>query len=594
MGKLKRNKNHFLRIFAVYMLIILLNSLLIGYLSIELFKFILLVNEKNKMVSNISLIKTNIESINSEINLNELSKKYSDSIKANVTFIDDKGNVIGEQIKGINKDIDFKNLPEIINANGNNQSYDVVDDKNSDIDLFNMAIKVKTANFNGYIHISEPLKHVNDMDRNIIIYSFFGVIFVLLSSFILKILFERDILRPIQDVIRTSQETTKENTKTRIPVDSNDVIGIMSEEYNNMLDRIDNAISDLEETRNSIECGFENISIGTALVDTNLRIVFANPFLLQLFQSKYDSTKIKDKKIIELIRDSKIIKSVKLSIDEKISDEFEVEIKENDKKIIKVCIEPVTSIKGTNDMLGTFITIYDVSQIKKFEQMGYDFVSNATHELKTPLTSIKGFVETLKDGAVNDKEVAYKFLEIIEQECERLSAIINDILQLSELQSIEGDISIEPCYMQDIVAEVEVFLRKQAQSKDIIVVKNVDDSIPVMMLNKSRIKHMLINIVDNAIKYTHVGGAVEIGCTVQDSSVLISVRDNGMGIPKESLPRLFERFYRVDKGRSRSQGGTGLGLSIVKHIVDLYNGTIEVKSEPGEGTEFIIKLPYSR
>lgn len=589
-----RNKNHFIRIFVTYMLIILITSILIGYFSTEMFKYILLIDAKNKMVSNINLIKSNVESDNTNINFQELSKKYSEDIKANVVFLNSSGTILGEPVAGINKNKDFKNSTEIIDANNSTYGYTLIDDKSSDGNVFSMASKVKMNGFNGYIYVSEPLRSVKEMNRNLIIFSFFGVIFVLISSFILKKLFERDILRPIEYITLNSQSTGKDNIKDRVLVDSNDVIGIMSEEYNSMLDRIESTINDLEESKKSIESGFQNISIGVIQVDTELRIVFVNPFMLSLFKSKFNELEIRDKKLIELIRDSKIIKSIKQCIDEKISDEFETGIGEDEEQTVRVCIEPIISDREDANVLGSFITIYDVTKIRKLEQMGYDYISNATHELKTPLTSIKGFVETLKDGAIDDKEVSHKFLGIIEQECERLSNLISDILQLSEIQNTEEETNTEPCHMQDIVAEVGVFLKKQAQARDIKLIKNIDENIPVVMLNKNRIKQMIINIVDNAIKYTHAGGKVEMKCYAKDNQVVLSVKDDGIGIPKEALSRLFERFYRVDKGRSRSQGGTGLGLSIVKNIVDLYNGTIEVFSEVGKGTEFVIKLPIKR
>ena len=585
------NKNHFIRIFAVYMVIILINSILVGFFSIQLFKYILTANARDRLMTNINLIKSNIQGVNTNTNYEDLAKMYSNDTDANVSFIDEKGIVIGEKVKGLNNNINFLNLPEFIDAKKEGSGYNLVYNKEVDIYTLHMMSKTQVNNKDVYIHISMPLKDVREMNKTIVIYSLFGVIFVLISSFILKILFEKDILKPIKDIINNSQRIKDENMKGRVIVDSYDFLGIMAGEYNNMLDRLEGKINNLEDSKYSIESGFENISIGVIIVDTDYRVVFTNPFLLKIFESKYKLSEVQGKKIIELIRDSKVNKLIRQSIEDMLIEEVETTLGEDEKKIIKVSVSPIRSLIDDKKILGCFATVYDITELKKFEQMGYDFVSNATHELKTPLTSIRGFIETLKDGAMEDKEVSYRFLDIIEQECERLSSLINDILQLSELQNIKGDVNLEPCYMEDIISEVIAFLNKQSSTKDIYLLKNVQKNMPIMIINKNRIKQMLLNIIDNAIKYTQPGGEVNVKCIVDNDDVIISVKDNGIGIPKDALPRLFERFYRVDKGRSRSQGGTGLGLTIVKHIVELYNGSIEVISEAGKGTEFIIKMP---
>ena len=224
------------------------------------------------------------------------------------------------------------------------------------------------------------------------------------------------------------------------------------------------------------------------------------------------------------------------------------------------------------------------------EQIRTEFVSNVTHELKTPLTSIRGFIETLRNGAINDPDVAEKFLEIIDIEAERLYMLINDILHLSEIETKQKDNNIETYEFEPIVEEVLSILQGAADKKNVALISEVKNDIKITA-NRDRIKQMLINLIENGIKYNNEGGNVMISANKAEGKVIFSVKDSGIGIAKEHLPRIFERFYRVDKGRSRNMGGTGLGLSIVKHIVNLYSGDIKVNSEPGEGTEFIIKLP---
>ncbi len=239
---------------------------------------------------------------------------------------------------------------------------------------------------------------------------------------------------------------------------------------------------------------------------------------------------------------------------------------------------------------GCILLMMDVTQLRKLENMRRDFVSNVTHELRTPLTSIRGYVETLQAGALDNRELSNKFLQIIEIESERLSNLINDLLYLSEIESSNQDTGVRRFHLADTANSVAEMLLYTAQARGIAITCTVSDDI-ILEANPDRIKQLLLNLADNAVKYNKEGGSVTISAERTHGLVRISVKDTGIGIPQEHVSRIFERFYRVDKGRSRSMGGTGLGLSIVKHIVDLYRGNIRLISEAGLGSEFIIELP---
>lgn len=241
-------------------------------------------------------------------------------------------------------------------------------------------------------------------------------------------------------------------------------------------------------------------------------------------------------------------------------------------------------------------------ELKEYEMMQAQFVSNVTHELKTPLTSIRGFVDTLKEGAINDEKVAMRFLDIIAIETERLSRLISDVLSLSEIEQKkeESEVFCDVTEVTEEVAEIirmKMKKRKKAYKKsgkkapEVRFFTEVGNAIPQYRCDEAHLKEMLLNLVDNAVKYTP-NGSIILRVFEWDHVLHIQVKDTGIGIAQEHLPKLFERFYRVDKGRSRKQGGTGLGLSIVKHIVDLYGGTIKVESTVGYGTTFRIYLPY--
>lgn len=264
------------------------------------------------------------------------------------------------------------------------------------------------------------------------------------------------------------------------------------------------------------------------------------------------------------------------------------ELKNMDNEFVRSTILVTLVLLVVVFFLGAYFRKY-VQAMKKVENMRREFVSNVTHELKTPLTSIRGFVETLKDGAIEDPKMAHKFLDIIEIEAERLSHLISDTLLLSEIES-KQDTNREPCDVNGVITEVVELLQPKVK-EHVRLIFQPDPTLKPYNCNRDRMKQLLINLVDNGLKATEFGAVTIISRTMGNQLVL-EVSDTGIGMEEEQLERIFERFYRVDKGRSKAQGGTGLGLSIVKHIVELYNGTIHVTSKPGVGTEFTVKLPY--
>ncbi len=245
-----------------------------------------------------------------------------------------------------------------------------------------------------------------------------------------------------------------------------------------------------------------------------------------------------------------------------------------------------------NDVIGVVILIQDITEIRKLEHMRKDFVANVSHELKTPLTSIKGFVETLKQGAAEQKDIRDKFIDIIDIESNRLSSLIDDILVLSDIEKRSHFSHNDDIDICKSVSEVIDILNEIAKKKDIKLSLECDQDLEMVAGNEGWFKQMLINLIDNAIKYTPDSGDVYVNVTNKGDSVEFSIRDTGIGIDEDHISRLFERFYRVDKARSRAVGGTGLGLSIVKHIVLSFDGAIEVHSIIGKGSEFKVTLPY--
>lgn len=251
----------------------------------------------------------------------------------------------------------------------------------------------------------------------------------------------------------------------------------------------------------------------------------------------------------------------------------------------------VTAIKDYRDTIeGAVAVLRDVTDVRNFDQMRSEFVGNVSHELRTPLTSIKGFVETLLDGAIENSGVCRRFLSIIDTETDRLSRLIEDLLTLSSIESKERILRPQPVCLIRSIRSVMNIMGPQISEKSLYVEFVYPPELPLIMADEDLLGQVLINLLDNAIKYTPQEGKVAIRCKQKDSRVIITISDTGMGIPRESIPRVFERFYRVDKARSRNQGGTGLGLAIVKHIVESHGGQVRVESKVGQGSSFTVSF----
>lgn len=323
---------------------------------------------------------------------------------------------------------------------------------------------------------------------------------------------------------------------------------------------------------------------GVIVVDNHEKILLMNPAAKELFSIKNE---VEGKHFIEVIRNTDIENIIKCGGDI----EEEVVINNPNPTHLKIKTVNVVNYEKNKEKIGLCLVIQNVTKIKALEKMRSDFVANVSHELRTPLTSIKGFAETLK--FVDNKADRDKFLDIIYVESERLTRLINDILTLSELENKDFSANFQKINVNEFLEEVFFIMEPAARNKGIkLLYKQYDDDLYIYG-DHDKLKQMMINLIDNAIKYTPKCGLVEIIESLEDDKVRIDVKDNGIGIPKEHLPRLFERFYRVDKARSRSVGGTGLGLAIVKHILTMFKGDIKVDSEVGKGTTFSVYIPCS-
>lgn len=533
-------------------------------------------SSKSRLKNNNSLILKVIGNEDPKNIVNFIKNNYKDN-DIRVTLLDYKGNVLVDSKENRVELENHNKREEIINAKKNGEAYSVRYSNTRKVESVYFASKVN----NDYIIRSAiDMKDIKLLEKN---YSKY-YISIILFSFILSFLFSSRIsmamIKPIKNLEFVTARIARGDFDRRVIINSEDEIGRLGRTFNTMADILENSLVEVRDKQNRLEAILKSMDSGVVAIDKEFKVIMINPYANKLFGIKRD---IIGENLMDNIRDFELERVLK----DKEPGYKEINILWPEKRTLRI---KTTDIISKYDNIGTVAVVQDITDIKKLENMREQFVANVSHELKTPLTSIKGFSETLK--YVEDKKNREKFLQIINDEADRLTRLINDILVLSNIEKQKQELIKEEIDLNELIEKVYCLVKKSAEDKN-IKINIVEGKVPLLIGNKDKYNQMIINLIDNAIKYTEPNGEVNIGTKQDKDNIIFWVEDTGVGISKEHLDRIFERFYRVDKARSRAEGGTGLGLAIVKHIVLGISGKIEVKSEPKKGTKFIVKIPLS-
>jgi two-component system phosphate regulon sensor histidine kinase PhoR len=374
----------------------------------------------------------------------------------------------------------------------------------------------------------------------------------------------------------------------RLAIPDSEELAGLAESLNRMAAQLESRLQTVVSQRNQLETVLSSMLEGVIAVSRDERILSVNQAAARWFD--LDPEKVRDRSLPEAIRTLAIQKFVKRSLTSRTPVEDDVTVYRNGERILNIKSAPLLDVGP--EPIGMLLVFSDVTQLRRLEDMRREFVANVSHEIKTPLTAIKGFVETLHHNIVDTPEEARRFLGIISKHVERLNTIIEDLLMLSRIENEgeRGDIRRENTRLHDILCDAAQICRPQADEKRIRIEIAGDEELAAMV-DPVLLEQAVVNLLDNAVKYSNPEKPVRVLARTADHEIQIQVQDHGIGIEKKHLPRLFERFYRVDKARSRALGGTGLGLAIVKHIAQAHGGHVAVESRPGEGSRFTIHLP---
>lgn len=401
---------------------------------------------------------------------------------------------------------------------------------------------------------------------------------VISISIIISLKLIRVILEPVREMEFITSRIARGELNRRVKILSNDELGTLGKTFNNMADQLQGKINEVLDKQNRLEAILQSMDSGVIAVDRKHNVIMMNHYSKKIFGIKKD---IIGQPLMDHIRDFEL----DLLFEKKDIRVHEIKIIWPKESILRIRTADI--INGL-DYIGTVAVLQDITDIRRLENIRSQFVANVSHELKTPLTSIKGFAETLK--YVKDDENRERFLNIINDEAERLTRLINDILTLSNIEQ-KGDVFKEEFFPNDVIDDVFILMNNLIEDKK-IKLEFENNNTKYLYGSRDGFKQMLINLIENAIKYSEEGDKVTFRSYNLDNKLVIEVEDTGCGIPESEIPRIFERFYRVDKARSRAKGGTGLGLAIVKHIVKNFNGDITVNSVLGKGSNFIVKIKH--
>jgi len=391
--------------------------------------------------------------------------------------------------------------------------------------------------------------------------------------------------RRLEAMARAASDFAAGRAGVRADTGGNDEVAVLARSLNRMADELQERLVLLERERSQLRTVLEGMVEGVVLTDPTGRILVANDAFRRIFNAQLP---VEGRRPLETARVPALQEAIEAALRADGALTREIALGGAQEKVIQASLAAILESGRT---IGAVAVFHDVTELKRLERVRREFVANVSHELRTPLTAIKGYAETLRDGGLRDPETAAEFVQVIHRHAERLRALIEDLLDLASVEQGQARIDLAPVSLREVADQAEAVARPAAVEKRHTLTLDLPEDLPGVVADRDRLAQVLINLLDNAVKFTPEEGRIEVSARSSSGRVVVSVKDNGVGIPPEDIGRIFERFYRVGRSRDRREGGTGLGLAIAKHLTQAMGGTIEVESLPGSGTTFRVSLP---
>ncbi|MEJ9164238.1 two-component system histidine kinase PnpS [Paenibacillus graminis] len=509
-----------------------------------------------------------------------------------ITFITKDGKVIGDSEKNpLEMDNHSTREEEVLAAKeGIGRAIRYSDTLNREM-LYVAGAVVSDQGFDGYIRLSMALDAVTEGLNRAWMIMAGGLVLLFIAATFVSYKVASSMTSPLEQITRVARRITDLDYDARVPMNRRDEIGQLATAINAMADSLQAQLKTIRDNEDLLQSVLDNnMTGGIVMINAEGEIALLNRAAERLLDVK--NSEMAGHSFKELKHHYELTRLIEEGVSRNEAVHEERSIYNPTERIVRLDGVPMIQ-DGSNR--GMLFLLQEVTEIRRLEKMRSEFVANVSHELKTPVAAVKGFAETLLGGGVKDEKTARSFLQIIYDENERLNRLIGDILELSKIESKRAQLECSPVHLIEFFDSLLETLSKVAEKKNISLNATVPEEL-FMEGDEDKLRQIFINLISNAINYTQDGGSVNVNVVNGQKAdgtetVVFTVRDTGMGIPRKDLPRIFERFYRVDKARSRSSGGTGLGLSIVKHLVELHHGSISVESDLGIGSSFILELP---
>ena len=539
-----------------------------------------LVNEA-KLVADIST--TDFADPALQTNLNALTKTISDEIGTRITFIIPDGTVLGDSDQDPSTMENHSTRPEVIAALATGEGQATRYSATLHKDMMYVAVLVKNQGQTiGIARVALPLTAVdasiNSQIRGIIS----GTVITALLFVLAAALITRMITRPVRQITKAAEGIAAGKLDQQIPIRTYDEIGRLGHVFNDMSQNLKMTMAAIVDERSNLATVLANLTDGVVMTDAEEKILLTNPAVERLYNFKEKD--FIGRPLIEAVHDYEIDEVVKKCLST--GREQTVQL-ESAGRFLRVVAVPITPGHSS----ATLILFQDLTEMRNLQTMRRELIGNISHDLRTPIAGIKAMVETLQDGALNDKDAANDFLTRIDGEVDRLTQMVTELTELSHIETGKAELRRIPTNVNLLIEEVAAQMDPLAAGRPVTIITDLSPNLPVIKVDRDRIRQTLINLVHNAIKFNNPGGKIVISTKYDVEFVTVSVSDTGMGISKDDLPHIFERFYKADKARSR--GGSGLGLAIAKHTVQAHGGNISVKSEEGKGSTLTFTLPLN-
>jgi two-component system phosphate regulon sensor histidine kinase PhoR len=577
------------RIAIPYILLILASMLVLGIYLSNFIQHSYEVELENQLATEARMVGETLrgdlqpESVNPE-QLDDTAKKWKGILKARVTLIALDGVVIGETDENRQLMTNHSNRPEVIQAKESGRGSSIRFSQTVGYNMLYTAVAFPNKDKPiAIVRLAVPLDqveaNVNQLQRIL----FGATLIVMLLAILLAAWIAGRTSRPVQQLTQAVHQMTVTDLPEQSFSPAIDEIGQLTQAFNAMTFRLHDQFNALETERVKLAAVLEKMSDGVLIIDDQGVIQLMNPATEKMLSLKAENSI--GKPLLETLRQHQPYELWQRCLQ---SGQIQQATFDLNKRI---------SVQGSATPLGQampgsiFLLFQDITRQKQIESMRRDFISNVSHELRTPLAAIKALSETLQDGALEDPPAARRFLGQMETEVDSLSLMVTELLELSRIESGRVPLELKPNRPVDIITPAYERLRLQAERGGLEIKIDCPETLPFVLADAARIQQVFVNLIHNAIKFTSPGGQILVGAAPEGSTVRFWVQDNGIGISSEDIPRIFERFYKVDRARSTS--GTGLGLAIARHMVEAHKGYIWVESEPGQGSTFYFTLPVA-